>query len=243
MHFNARAQNFAAKFGLHVDRLSRQPKIKMLGLVNRPIELILDVGANEGQFAQEMRARFPGAHIVSFEPNPGVFSRLNEWCKGDGNARAYNCAIGEAEGVLEMNVHVDHTASSSLLATSAHEEDLFPQTKRQQRVSVQVRRLDDILEDEGIVVGPSTFLKFDIQGFEEAAMRGAPKTLAGVGAMMTEVFLENLYEGQADFLNLGIMARDAGLRYAGNLDQIIGAEGQVMWLDALYLRALEQADR
>jgi FkbM family methyltransferase len=237
MHFNARAQNLVAKLGLHVDRLSRQPKTKMLGLIHRKIDLILDVGANEGQFAHEMRKRFPNARIVSFEPNPQVFTQLNAWAMADGNAHAINCAIGEEDGTLEMNVHVDHSASSSLLPTSAYEEDLFPQTKRQKRVSVQVRRLDDVLVEHGIVVGPNTFLKFDIQGFEEKAMRGAPKTLAGVGAMMTEVFLEHLYEGQADFLNLGIMARDAGLRYAGNVDQIIGSEGQVMWLDAMYIRS------
>lgn len=236
MHFNAQAQNIAAKFGIHVDRLSRQPKVKMLGLINLDIDLIVDVGANEGQFAKEMRQRFPGAHIVSFEPNPQVYNQLNAWALADGNARAINCAIGEADGELEMNLHVDHSPSSSILATSAKKEDFFPQTKRQKSLSVQVRRLDGVLAENGVIVGSKTFLKFDIQGFEEKAMRGAPKTLASVGAMMTEVFLENLYEGQADFLNLAIMARDAGLRYSGNLHQVIGPEGQVMWLDALFLR-------
>lgn len=236
MSLPAHARKIAARFGVYVDRLSRQPGTTMLGLTNRPIDLILDVGANLGQFAKEMRERFPAARIISFEPNPDAFAVLDRWATSDGNARAFNCAIGEADDVLEMNVHLDHTASSSLLSTSAHEERLFPQTKRQQRVSVQVRRLDDLLAEHGFVVGANTLLKFDIQGFEEKAMRGAPNTLAKVGAMLTEVLLENLYEGQADFLNLALLARDAGLRYAGNLAQVVGEEGQVMWLDSLFVR-------
>lgn len=236
MSLSSRARKIAANFGIHVGRMSRQPSTTMLGLANRPLDLIIDVGANLGQFAQEMRGKFPKAHIVSFEPNPQAFAELDAWAKADGNARAFNCAIGEASGVLEMNVHVDHTASSSLLSTSEREMSLFPQTKRQERVSVDVRRLDDLLAEEGIAVGPLTFLKFDVQGFEEKAMRGAPKTLAAVGAMLTEVLLENLYEGQADFLDLALLARDAGLRYAGNYEQVVGDEGQVMWLDAMFIR-------
>lgn len=236
MTLPSQARKIAARFGIHVDRLSRQPATTMLGLTNRPLDLIIDVGANLGQFAREMRGKFPAAHIVSFEPNPQAFAELDAWAKADGNARAINCAIGEAEGILEMNVHVDHTPSSSLLSTSEREMSLFPQTKRQERVSVQVRRLDDVLAEHAITVGPSAFLKFDVQGFEEKAMRGAPKTMAAIGAMLTEVLLENLYEGQADFLNLALLARDAGLRYAGNLEQVVGDDGQVMWLDALFLR-------
>jgi FkbM family methyltransferase len=230
------ARSLAARFGVHAVRMSSLPSTSMMGLVHRPIDLILDVGANCGQFAHEMRTKFPTAHIVSFEPNPTAFGQLQCWAENDGNARALNVAVGDVDDMLEMHIQVEHTASTTLLPTSDLEIALFPQTRRQERLQVRVRRLDDVLADNGIEVGPNTFLKFDIQGFEDKALRGAPQTLSRVGALMTEVFLAEMYEGQADFLTIASIARDFGLRYSGNYEQIVGADGRVMWLDAMFLR-------
>lgn len=230
------ARSLAARFGVHAVRMSSLPSTTIMGLVHQPLDLILDVGANRGQFAREMRAKFPQAHIVSFEPNPAAFEALDRWSREDGNARAFNVAVGDVDGTVDMYIHVEQIASSSMLPTSEFELQEFPQSRRQEMLPVRIRRLDDVLEENGIVAGPNSFLKFDIQGFEEKAMRGAPLTLSRVGALLTEVILADLYEGQADFVTLATIARDAGLRYAGNYEQMVGKDGRVMWLDAMFLR-------
>ncbi|MDE2595380.1 MAG: FkbM family methyltransferase [Sphingomonadales bacterium] len=229
-------KRIAARFGVHADRLSRQPETQFLGLVHRPIDLIVDVGANTGQFARDIRARFPRAHIVSFEPNPVPYAELSAWARADGNATAINCALGEEEAMLDMHVHTDHSPSSSLLPTTTTNVELFPQTAEQHVQQVRVRRLDDVLAEIGHPAGPDTFLKLDVQGFEEMVLRGAPLTLATAAALMTEVPIDQLYQGQTDFFTLYQTVTKAGLRYGGNMSQFLAPDGHVVFLDAFFVR-------
>ena len=46
-------------------------------------QIIIDIGANTGQTATEMRKIFPKASIYSFEPIPACFEKLNQSMKGD----------------------------------------------------------------------------------------------------------------------------------------------------------------
>ena len=232
-HFVGKA---AALFGMHASRLAKHPSKTMLGLVGRPFDLILDVGANEGQFAKEARAKFPAAHIVSFEPLPEAFAKLAAWAKADGNARAVNCALGATDAVLPINLHVAHSASSSLLATHAGGVERYPQMAEQAQVEVPVRRLDDVLAELGCTISARTLVKLDVQGFEEQVLAGAEQALRSAGALLTEVSIDAMYEGQAEFFVLCRLAEAAGLRYAGNYAQFLAEDGHVIFLDALFVR-------
>jgi len=236
MFFYDLAQRFAALFGIHAVKLSKQPGPTVIGLAGRPIDLIIDVGANSGQFAKAMRRIFPRARIISFEPLPGPFAALAKWATADGNATALNLGLGAADGQLPIHLHLDHTPSSSLLA--AHETGLvtFPQMSRQTIIDVPIRRLDDVLAASGCTAGPNTLLKLDVQGFEEHVLRGAPTTLTRVGALITEVNIDPLYQDQAEFAALCALAYAGGLRYAGNYAQYPAPDGHVIFLDALFLR-------
>lgn len=208
----------------------------MLGLANRPIDLILDVGANTGQFARKMRLKFPLAHIISFEPLPEQYAELEAWAKADGNAAALNLGLGESEATLPFFRHVDHSASSSMLQAHASGVASFPQMTNAELTEVAVRRLDVVLAELGRPVGPATLLKLDVQGFEAQVMRGAAETLRRVGALITEVNIDPIYEGQAEFRELAELAQAAGLRYAGNYAQHLAPDGHVAFLDAVFIR-------
>ncbi|MFM5884198.1 MAG: FkbM family methyltransferase [Novosphingobium sp.] len=229
-------KRLAALAGAHVEKLAKQPGTTVLGLVHRPIDTVIDVGANTGQFAREMRGKFPRAHIISFEPLPEPFAELQAWARADGNATAVNIGLGESEGVLPFHRHVGHSASSSLLPTHSEGVARFPQMGRAELTEIRVRRLDDALADLGRDIGPRTLLKLDVQGFEEQVMRGAERTLGQVAALITEVNVGPMFEGQAEFLALCTRAYAAGLRYAGNYAQYPAPDGEVIFLDAMFVR-------
>lgn len=219
-------------FEFHVSALSRHPSRTLLGLPEP--DLVIDVGANVGQFARLVRQRFPSARLVCVEPLPSAFATLQRWANTDGHAQAVNCAAGSEEGTLPMNVCVDYEVSSSLLATTETTEATYPATKRQDRIVVPVWPLDRILTDCGVIPTSRTLLKLDVQGFELQVLAGAPKTLGQIGALLTEVNLAPLYEGQADFAAIFEAMKVYGLEYAGNFDQSYDKEGAVVYLDALF---------
>lgn len=69
-----------------------------LWLEKHGIGTILDIGANEGDFAITMASRFPEAKIVSFEPLADAFATLVRRTACQPRCRAMQCAIGDSEG-------------------------------------------------------------------------------------------------------------------------------------------------
>lgn len=80
-------------FGLDIIRISKDTKFTLLGLKKLPIQTIIDVGANTGQFAKYISNLFPKSDIYCFEPLPGPFKVLNQWAsKKNGKVLAFNYA-------------------------------------------------------------------------------------------------------------------------------------------------------
>jgi FkbM family methyltransferase len=234
-------KQFARKAGLEISLARRSPAQTMLGLRELPFKTVIDIGANEGQFAAYVRAMFPDAEIYCFEPLGAAFSRLNSWAVGRHGIHLYNVALGDSDGVLEFYHHVDHSASSSLLRTTELTKSLYPAIRRQQLDRVNVRRLDDVVERDGLRLAPLTLVKMDVQGFEDRVIRGAPNTLRRVEACVVEVSADTLYEDQAQFTELVNMLGDVGLRYVGNLDQHYADDGHVVFYDAMFVRGRRSA--
>jgi FkbM family methyltransferase len=222
--------------GIHLSRRSLHPEVTLLGLADRAFSHVVDVGANEGQFARDIRLKFRNATIISFEPAPEPFARLALWALEDGNAHAVNCALGEFTGEALMHFHTEHSPSSSLLATTARSHADFPMTQKQSKITVPVERLDDALANPALKLKDGFLLKLDVQGFEGAVLRGAAVTLKKAGACIVEVCLDQLYDGQSDFVEVASLATAGGMRYAGNLSQVCAVDGHVAYLDALFVR-------
>ena len=135
-----------------------------------------------------------------------------------------------------MHYHTEHSPSSSLLATTAEEESLFPQTRAQAEVAVRVTTLDAALAEAIPSMKREILLKLDVQGYEDRVLRGAARILPRVHACLLEVCVDPLYVEQATFKDVVTLLAGFDLTYAGNLDQTLGQDGRVMWLDALFLR-------
>lgn len=67
-----------------------------------PLELLFDIGANEGQTAKRFLQEFPGAEVLSFEPHPATFARLTEKMSEAPHFRAFNLGLSTEIGETEM---------------------------------------------------------------------------------------------------------------------------------------------
>jgi FkbM family methyltransferase len=163
------------------------------------VELVLDVGANAGQYAKNLRdAGFPG-RIISFEPILEAHSQLCRAARGDSLwTVAERMAIGDWDGQTEIHV-ANNSVSSSLLPMLASHREAEPGSAFSATESVSIARLDSAAQ-QFLKNDSSLFIKIDVQGSEKKVLDGAPKLLEQAVGLQIEVSLVPLYEGGTLFL-------------------------------------------
>jgi len=167
------------------------------------IDLVLDVGANTGQYARQLRELGYKGRIVSFEPLSSAVAELRRAAAYDANWQVRNHACGAENGKREIRVAAN-SQSSSFLPMKAEHLDAFPDSCYIGTEVVEIKRLDTIFEE---VAGPEAkiWLKLDVQGFEAAVVEGSSGCLERIRAIQAEVSLQAMYEGETtliDFLPL-----------------------------------------
>lgn len=192
-------RDLARQAGLEVMRSTQNIRddLRLAGFLKLfNIELVLDVGANRGQFAQELFKAGYSGKIVSFEALPDAHAFLSQAAAKNPTSWvvAPRVALSDRAGVAQFHVTVADTASS-LRAPGQDMVASTPSTRLSNTIEVPTARLDDILKEMGIVV-ENCFIKLDVQGAETLVLAGAPDTIAAATGLMTELSLIPLYEGE-----------------------------------------------
>lgn len=198
------------------------------------IKTVIDVGSYIGSFAYAIRHFLPDVQIYSFEPLPDNYQKLVKNLTPFDNFQAFNTALGDKSGELQFNRSEFSPSSSALDMGDLHRE-AFPHTAHTTRVRVPVTRLDDTLKELRLI--PPVFLKIDVQGFEDAVLRGAGQLLKRVDYLEIEVSYQPLYTGQVLFDTIYQMLGETGFRFAGNLDSMLSPlDGSILQSDAIFIK-------
>jgi len=190
--------------GYDLRRLSPRsnPSFQLLKAFERfQVDLVFDVGANQGQFSLDLRAVGYKGKIVSFEPLSEAYAELKKNAAADRNWLVHRrAAIGDRDGQTEFNI-AGNSVSSSVLPmleshSSAAQNSAYVGTE-----TVLMDRLDAVAPEylQGV---ENPFLKIDTQGYEWQVLDGAEKTLAQIRGLYCELSLVPLYEGQRLWLDL-----------------------------------------
>lgn len=180
--------------GQKIDGYKRDALRRRLKLMERyGIDLVLDVGANTGQYAKLLRKAGYSGQIVSFEPLSAAFSRLARSASRDPRWRAVNLGLGGRDTTATLHVSGDSQASSVQRMLPLHEE-VAPYFSPVGEERIAIRKLDSIWGDH-VPEGSGVYLKLDTQGFEKQVLRGAARSLDRVQAIQIEISIEPLYEG------------------------------------------------
>ncbi|MDX2142561.1 MAG: FkbM family methyltransferase [Rhodospirillaceae bacterium] len=159
------------------------------------ITTVIDVGANEGQFGLFLRRRLHyRGKIISIEPLPDAFAKLESQIRDDPSWSAMNLALGAAEATLSFNVAANSQSSSFLPMTHQLLESA-PEIRYNSSIDVRVRRLDSV-EDIRNAANDRSLLKIDSQGFEHEILVGAGDALNRISLLYLELSLVPLYEGE-----------------------------------------------
>jgi FkbM family methyltransferase len=161
------------------------------------IDLVLDVGANAGQYATGLRLFGYVGRIVSFEPLSSAHAQLSCAARRGGWEVAPRMAIGEADG--DISIHLaGNSVSSSILDMLPMHESAAPGSAYVSSETVPLRRLDGVAGDY-LADARSVLLKIDTQGYEDRVLTGAAGILDRVAAIQIELSLVPLYAGQPLF--------------------------------------------
>lgn len=184
-------------------------KAKFLpALAQHGIDAALDVGANTGQFGEELRrGRFTG-RIVSVEPLREAFDVLQQVAAGDPLWAVERAAVAAVPGTITMNVS-ENSVSSSVLPMLERSLQAAPQTRYVATEEVTATTVDELVERHALVP-ETTLLNVDVQGFESAVLDGAKETLSRFGAVRLEMSLAPLYDGEVLMPEMTSRLADAG---------------------------------
>lgn len=226
------------KFGYQLrnpKKEAEQFKIQKWNFLKKiPIKTIIDVGANEGQFAEEILNIFPHAEIYSFEPLGDCYEKLTSNFRSNKKVHTYNFALGEQDGEITFS-RSSASPSSSILKMGDLHKKLYPHTANLVEEKVKIKRLDDVFA--GVNLEDEILLKIDVQGAEERVIRGAGTVLRKANMIITEVSYATLYENQPLFRDIMNLLEKYGFTYIGNMEQFANPlTGAPLFADAIFVK-------
>jgi len=228
-----------SRLGLEVHRFrpNSEPAAQIVSSLKRfDIDLVFDVGANRGQFAQKIRSGGYDGNIVSFEPLSGAYSELLGARDGDAKWDIYpRCALGGYNGEIEINIAAN-SASSSILPMLDSHLSAAPHTAYVARETVPLRSLDSVAPDF-IEKFRNPILKIDTQGFEWEVLDGAQVVLPHMRGLLIELSLTPLYEGQHLWEEIiGRLKREGFNLWAIQPEFIDPRDGRTLQVNGIFFR-------
>jgi FkbM family methyltransferase len=196
------------------------------------IGLAIDVGANVGQYGQELRLHGFRGDIVSFEPLSAARSRLNVVAGSDPRWNVLPLALGDAGATAEMNVTSNLSSSSLLPLLEAHRA-LAPDVSVVAQETVELTTLDEV----GLPRHMPTLLKLDVQGYEDRVLRGATETLNSVELIECELSVVEFYGTQLRLRAMLDLFADGGFELSDLEPGPRALNGRTAFVDALLVRA------
>ncbi len=206
--------------------------------VSGDVRTILDIGANNGEFAEFLSTYFDAQQTIAIEPLPKCAAEIRKRKKAIKNLTVFECALSDhqSRAVLFENAYAP---ASSLLSVSKISKDEFPQTAvNQGEVEVAVCRLDDLIDLD--ILEKKILIKIDVQGFEDKVIRGGKKIFSSANFVLIEMSFVPMYDGQPLFEEVHELFVSMGFRFAGFKNQIDSPKtGRPLFAHCLYLNQNE----
>ena len=216
-----------------------EPAILRRLISTQNISLLLDVGANTGQFVNLARGCGFKGRIVSFEAQTDAHRTL---CQRSANGRdwiiAPQAAIGRDEGSIEINI-AGNSASSSVLPMLDTHVAAAPGSNYVGKETVRLARLDNVAAPF-IRPDDRIYLKVDTQGYEMAVLDGSMGLLNKVLVVQLELSLVPLYAGQPLWVEMSNKLQSLGFELYSIVHGFTDpSSGRLLQVDGIFVRALD----
>ena len=200
------------------------------------IDMVIDVGANVGQFAMAARMSFPEAKIHSFEPISSIGASYRKIMAHDHKATLYTYALGSKTAQKEINV--TQAIDSSSLLEPALQSKIFPGTHKIDVEQVDVAPLTSFFSEDQL--SGVCLLKIDVQGYEMQVLKGCEGLLGCFDWIYCEASFLELYSGQPLAGEIIKWLTNRGFRLSGvHVDQVSYRRHRAIQADFLFERSCQ----
>ena len=170
---------------------------------------ILDAGASNGRLSRRFLQMFPEAHVFAFEPQSLYRQTLQRFAQEDPRFHPQFAALSDTAGTADLKVTCS-PGTTSLFVPEQRMKTLYPK----ETVATAVEKVEVVTIDDWAIHNgdpPIQLMKFDIQGGELKATRGASRVL-GTSTLLvyTEIFFNRLYEGGSIYSEIDLCLREYG---------------------------------
>jgi FkbM family methyltransferase len=164
------------------DRGYEAEEFKLVREITTSSKTFVDVGANTGIFSIFAAKANPELKVLSFEPHPSNYSRLQRNIEVNQlkSIKTFPVALGQTETVIQFTIPADNSLSTTAsvneaFATHFHE---IPQ----KRVEIKQVALDAALSGENI--SSVDLLKIDVEYYELEVLKGTIKILSDIRPLL-----------------------------------------------------------
>ena len=228
--------NFLWHFGLRLNRAPPWSDRRRMRLIQRKnIATVIDVGANVGQYAAQLRKLGYAGWIHSYEPLPEAFARLQARARPDPKWRVFQLAVGDSADPVTLHI-AGNSESSSILDMAQLHLDAAPASRFVASVTVPSTTLDSILSE---LPAQPTLLKIDTQGYEGRVLAGAARSLNKIELLEIELSFFEVYVGQPLFRQIDslLLAADFELVSLAEGEAFFDQRtGELLQIDGIYAR-------
>jgi len=200
----------------------------------RAMDLVVDVGANEGQWITALLSLIPVQRAIVIEPNPAAMLRCKQHLRGRQGISFSEIAVGARRGSAVL--HVTKASDFSSLLDPDHkiinENYVHDSSAVVAEQKVEVFPLDDLLAQDRKI----DLLKLDVQGFEREVLAGAVNVLRRTCVVLVETNFQSHYRAGSTFDSLfQQFTKELGFFFWTLSDPYRGKSGQALWADSVFI--------
>lgn len=199
------------------------------------VDLVIDIGANRGQFGLEVRRGAYAGRVISIEPLAASYGHLSRLTERDERWTAIRSAVGPRRGSATMHVAANREASSSLLPMLELHARAAPVARVVGMERVQMATLDALVQPL-LGEAQSVFTKVDVQGYELLVLEGGSATLSRSVLVQLEMSLFPLYESAPTYQDVIEFMKRRGYQLVGLEPGIASSTGLLLQADGLFAR-------
>ena len=238
-------KKFARSLGVEIRKscpLESEHNRLVLMLSAHRVDLVLDIGANTGQSARELRRAGYRGDIISFEPLSSAHQQLVQNARNDPRwTVAPRLALGSHNGQIEIHVSHNSYSSSILPMLPAHLAGA-PDSKYIGVEMTPLRTLDSLIGNVIPADRSRIFCKLDAQGYEANILAGAETLLTRAVGVQMEMSLAPLYEGQPSFRELMDRMESSRFEAHGFIPGFVDPQsGRMLQIDGVFFRTSHHA--